>query len=111
MLGDKAVIRGGALKCNAEPDRLADSECLRHFEPLQGALEELDKYKQLYGDQAEVLRGDDATERAVRASKAMQQAPYVVFSTHSLLANEANVGGEPGLVFTPPKSRRPRRSR
>jgi CHAT domain-containing protein len=82
--------------------RLADPNLLRRLESLPGALAELRALAGRYGERAEVMVEGGATEAAVKASAAIRSARYVVFSTHGLLAGQAGVPGEPGLVFTPP---------
>ncbi|MBA4760950.1 CHAT domain-containing protein [Sphingomonas sp.] len=83
--------------------KLADPEKLRALAYLPQAKAELESLQKSFGGQSSVVIGDAATETAVKASKALPAARFVVFSTHGLLATEVGDNAEPGLVFTPPK--------
>ena len=83
--------------------KLADPEKLRALAYLPQAKAELESLQKSFGGQSTVVIGDAATETAVKASKALPAARFVVFSTHGLLATEVGDNAEPGLVFTPPK--------
>lgn len=83
--------------------KLADPEKLRALAYLPQAKAELESLQRSFGGQSSVVIGDAATEAAVKASKALPSARFVVFSTHGLLATEVGDNAEPGLVFTPPK--------
>jgi len=83
--------------------KLADPEKLRALAYLPQAKAELESLQKSFGGQSSVVIGDAATETAVKASKALPGARFVVFSTHGLLATEVGDNAEPGLVFTPPK--------
>ncbi len=83
--------------------KLADPEKLRALAYLPQAKAELESLQKSFGTQSTVVIGDAATEAAVKASKAVAGARFVVFSTHGLLATEVGDNAEPGLVFTPPK--------
>ncbi|MFL9841097.1 CHAT domain-containing protein [Sphingomonas sp. ST-64] len=83
--------------------KLADPEKLRALAYLPQAKAELESLQKSFGTQSTVVIGDAATEAAVKASKALPSARFVVFSTHGLLATEVGDNAEPGLVFTPPK--------
>lgn len=83
--------------------KLADPEKLRALAYLPQAKAELENLQKSFGTQSTVVIGDAATEAAVKASKALSAARFVVFSTHGLLATEVGDNAEPGLVFTPPK--------
>lgn len=83
--------------------KLADPEKLRALAYLPQAKAELENLQKSFGTQSTVVIGDAATEAAVKASKALSVARFVVFSTHGLLATEVGDNAEPGLVFTPPK--------
>ena len=83
--------------------KLADPEKLRALAYLPQAKAELESLQKSFGTQSTVVIGDAATEAAVKASKALPAARFVVFSTHGLLATEVGDNAEPGLVFTPPK--------
>ncbi|WP_186456983.1 CHAT domain-containing protein [Sphingomonas suaedae] len=84
--------------------KLADTEKLRALAYLPQAKAELESLGKTFGQRAEVVLGDAATETAVKASKSIPTARFVVFSTHGLLATEVGDNAEPGLVFTPPKT-------
>ncbi len=84
--------------------KLADTEKLRALAYLPQARAELESLGKTFGSKAEVVLGDAATESAVKASKSIPGARFVVFSTHGLLATEVGDNAEPGLVFTPPKA-------
>lgn len=84
--------------------KLADTEKLRALAYLPQAKAELESLGKTFGARAEVVLGDAATETAVKASKSIPSARFVVFSTHGLLATEVGDNAEPGLVFTPPKT-------
>lgn len=84
--------------------KLADTEKLRALAYLPQAKAELESLGKTFGNRAEVVLGDAATESAVKASKSIPGARFVVFSTHGLLATEVGDNAEPGLVFTPPKT-------
>lgn len=84
--------------------KLADTEKLRALAYLPQAKAELESLGKTFGARAEVVLGDAATESAVKASKSIPGARFVVFSTHGLLATEVGDNAEPGLVFTPPKA-------
>jgi CHAT domain-containing protein len=84
--------------------KLADTEKLRALAYLPQAKAELESLGKTFGGKAEVVLGDAATETAVKASKSIPGARFVVFSTHGLLATEVGDNAEPGLVFTPPKT-------
>lgn len=84
--------------------KLADTEKLRALAYLPQAKAELESLGKTFGARSEVVIGDAATETAVKASKAIPSARFVVFSTHGLLATEVGDNAEPGLVFTPPKT-------
>jgi CHAT domain-containing protein len=83
--------------------KLADPEKLRALAYLPQAKAELESLQKTFGAQSAVVIGDSATETAVKTSKALPAARFVVFSTHGLLATEVGDNAEPGLVFTPPK--------
>lgn len=83
--------------------KLADPEKLRALAYLPQAKAELESLQKSFGAQSTVVIGDAATEAAVKSSKAVAGARFVVFSTHGLLATEVGDNAEPGLVFTPPK--------
>jgi len=84
--------------------KLADTEKLRALAYLPQAKAELESLGKTFTGRSEVVMGDAATETAVKASKALPTARFVVFSTHGLLATEVGDNAEPGLVFTPPKT-------
>ncbi len=84
--------------------KLADTEKLRALAYLPQAKAELESLGKTFGTRAEVVLGDAATETAVKTSKSIPSARFVVFSTHGLLATEVGDNAEPGLVFTPPKT-------
>ncbi|WP_439571576.1 CHAT domain-containing protein [Sphingomonas sp.] len=83
--------------------KLADPEKLRALAYLPQAKAELESLQKSFGTQSTVVIGDAATEAAVKSSKAVAGARFVVFSTHGLLATEVGDNAEPGLVFTPPQ--------
>lgn len=83
--------------------KLADPEKLRALAYLPQAKAELESLQKSFGAQSTVVIGDAATETAVKGSKALPSARFIVFSTHGLLATEVGDNAEPGLVFTPPK--------
>lgn len=84
--------------------KLADTEKLRALAYLPQAKAELESLGKTFGSKAEVVLGDAATETAVKSSKSIPGARFIVFSTHGLLATEVGDNAEPGLVFTPPKA-------
>lgn len=84
--------------------KLADTEKLRALAYLPQAKAELESLGKTFGSDAQVVLGDAATETAVKTSKSIPGARFVVFSTHGLLATEVGDNAEPGLVFTPPKA-------
>lgn len=84
--------------------KLADTEKLRALAYLPQAKAELESLGKTFGNDAQVVIGDAATETAVKTSKSIPAARFVVFSTHGLLATEVGDNAEPGLVFTPPKT-------
>lgn len=83
--------------------KLADPEKLRALAYLPQAKAELESLQKAFSGQSTVIIGDSATETAVKTSKVLSGARFVVFSTHGLLATEVGDNAEPGLVFTPPK--------
>jgi CHAT domain-containing protein len=87
--------------------KLADTEKLRALAYLPQARAELESLGKTFGSKAEVVLGDAATETAVKTSRTIPGARFVVFSTHGLLATEVGDNAEPGLVFTPPKAATP----
>lgn len=87
--------------------KLADTEKLRALAYLPQAKAELESLGKTFGARADVVLGDAATETAVKGSKSIPGARFVVFSTHGLLATEVGDNAEPGLVFTPPKTATP----
>ncbi|MBX3594695.1 CHAT domain-containing protein [Sphingomonas sp.] len=87
--------------------KLANTEKLRALAYLPQAAAELKSLGATFGDKAQVVLGDAATETAVKQSKVIPAARFVVFSTHGLLATEVGDNAEPGLVFTPPKTATP----
>jgi CHAT domain-containing protein len=84
--------------------KLADTEKLRALAYLPQAKAELESLGKTFGSDAQVVIGDAATETAVKTSKSIPSARFVVFSTHGLLATEVGDNAEPGLVFTPPRT-------
>lgn len=84
--------------------KLADPEKLRALAKLPQAEAELRSLGKTFAGKAEVMIGPQATEAAVKASKSIPGARFVVFSTHGLLATEVGDNAEPGLVFTPPQA-------
>ncbi len=84
--------------------KLADPEKLRALADLPQAKAELESLGKTFGGKSEIVMGDAATETAVKGSKGLPTARFVVFSTHGLLATEVGDNAEPGLVFTPPKA-------
>ncbi|MEG3182383.1 CHAT domain-containing protein [Sphingomonas sp. LT1P40] len=84
--------------------KLADPEKLRALAYLPQAQAELDSLKKTFGAESFVVTGNEATETAVKSSKSLPLARFIVFSTHGLLATEVGDNAEPGLVFTPPKT-------
>lgn len=108
LSGDPAALRSSPAEIGSVfPDnQLADTEALRRLARLPGSLAELRALQRQYGDRARVLVEGEATETAVKSSEAIRHARYVVFATHGLLAGQAGIYGEPGLVFTPPAANR-----
>lgn len=113
LVGFGAPVLGGKLPDgSAAPPAPADvmtragavPSKLRALSELPQAKAELDSLARQFGARAAVATGAEATESAVRSSKAMSNVPFVVFSTHGLLATEIGENTEPGLVFTPPPS-------
>jgi CHAT domain-containing protein len=83
--------------------KLADGAYLRDLAYLPYAKQELERVQSLFpAGRSAVLTGRSATESAAKSSTLLSQTRYAIFSTHGLLAGEAGVPGEPGLVFTPP---------
>ncbi|MXP09891.1 CHAT domain-containing protein [Pseudoblastomonas halimionae] len=87
---------------DAYDGQLADTEALRSLSKLPHAKLELESLGKTFGSAAKIVTGDEATESAVKASKEIASARFIVFSTHGLLATEVGDVAEPGLVFTPP---------
>jgi CHAT domain-containing protein len=88
---------------------LADPRELHKLGPLPGAQAEIRALRRIFGEpRVEVREAVQATEQAVKASRALASAQYVVFSTHGLVAGENEKLGieEGGLVFTPPSPQR-----
>jgi CHAT domain-containing protein len=83
--------------------KFADVEKLRALNYLPKAKDELIGLGKTFGTLADVKTGDEATEAAVKQSKTIPAARFVVFATHGLLSSEVGDNAEPGLVFTPPK--------
>jgi CHAT domain-containing protein len=105
LLGEPASLKGTPVFEAAFGGTLADTEFLRRMPYLPGARRELDWFSREYGEHASVKIGDLATELAVKNSRELRTARYVLFSTHGLLSGQGGILGEPGLVFTPPPER------
>lgn len=107
------VLQGSTVARRGSPGRIdevwregrqfADPEYLRRrYSPLPGAEAELAALDRQYGNRGLVLRGQAATERAIKSTAAFRSARFIVFATHGIFAARAATYGEPGLVFTPP---------
>lgn len=104
LTGNPATTENAGAAETAYDGQLADTEALRGLSKLPHAKLELESLGKTFGGAAKIVTGDQATERAVKQSDAIQQARFVVFSTHGLLATEVGSVAEPGLVFTPPSA-------
>lgn len=111
LVGFGAPVLGGKLPDgNAAPPAPSDIMAtkgaipakLRSLSELPQAKAELDSLARQFGSRAAVLTGAQATEPAVKSSRSLPTAQFVVFSTHGLLATEIGDNAEPGLVLTPP---------
>lgn len=82
---------------------LADSASIRALSRLPGTVDEVQMLADTLGQSGvELFLGLSATETAVKAED-LADVRYLVFATHGLLAGEAGIAREPGLVFTPPE--------
>ncbi len=102
LLGAPADTRSAGDVKDIYDGELADTEKLRNLAYLPHAKTELETLGREFGGAAKIVTGDAATETAVKASKEISRARFVVFSTHGLMATEVGEAAEPGLVFTPP---------
>jgi CHAT domain-containing protein len=100
-LSGQAPVKGAAAYFR---DGQTDLTSLKSLPPLPAAEGELKAMAQaLGGAQAQVLTGDGATERAVKAAD-LSRAKVVAFATHGLVGGDLTGLSEPGLVFTPPET-------
>lgn len=104
LTGNPATTENAGDAEKAYDGQLADTEALRGLSKLPHAKIELENLGKTFGSAAKIVTGDQATESAVKQSKEIEQARFVVFSTHGLLATEVGSVAEPGLVFTPPSA-------
>lgn len=103
LTGDPGARRDATVDAAFRGQALADPEYLRKLPRLPGTLAELQDLGGRFPGQSSLLVGAAATEAAVKSHSQFGSARYVVFATHGLLAGQAGVRGEPGLVFTPPR--------
>lgn len=109
LAGATAVARGAAgarlfVRTDGQGPALADVERVRRLAPLPGTRVELQAMAGLFGADARLLLGTQATEATLKASPDLAQASVLAFATHGLLPRELQGMDEPGLVFTPPAS-------
>ncbi len=86
----------------ADGTRLADPAALLRLARLPGTAIELTNMRDALTAPADAIRlREAATELSIRSSD-LSATQILALATHGLMAGEANIGVEPGLVFTPP---------
>ena len=100
LMGLDRPVRARPAPSDTPP--VADADYLRQLPRLPGSERELRGLRDSFGPSAVVRIGRDATEQDVRSDAAIGTSRFIVFSTHGLLAGQAGVANEPGLVMTPP---------
>jgi CHAT domain-containing protein len=105
MLGPPAARQEG--RSGGADDWLRDGVAVRQqllsMSSLPGTGTELKAAAQAFGQgRSLLLLGTDATEAVVRNVLAQNHFRFISFATHGVLASQAGVLAEPGLVLTPP---------